>query len=65
MVICDQYDALRSRRPYKQPLDHRATMRVLIEGDGRTRPEQFHPDILHAFKRCQEDFSRIFEGNSP
>ena len=32
MLLCDQYDALRSKRPYKAPLDHEAVTKV-IEGE--------------------------------
>ena len=60
MLLCDQYDALRSRRPYKPPIDHRAVVKILTEGDGRTRPEQFCPDVLDAFESCKDDFDRIY-----
>jgi putative two-component system response regulator len=61
MSICDVYDALRSKRPYKPPYDHEKTMAIITEGDGRTRPEHFDPTVLAAFGSCSERFRGIFE----
>jgi putative two-component system response regulator len=61
MNICDQYDALRSRRAYKEPLPHRATLAVIGDGDGRTHPAHFDPQVLAAFMRCAARFEEIFD----
>jgi putative two-component system response regulator len=60
MNICDQYDALRSARPYKKALSHDAAVEVITVGDGRTLPSHFDPDILSAFGRCGTRFAEIF-----
>ncbi|MBI5739819.1 MAG: response regulator [Nitrospirae bacterium] len=59
--ICDQYDALRSMRPYKTGFSHEETIRIITEGDGRTMPSHFDPKILEVFKESESEFKEIFE----
>ncbi len=59
-IICDQYDALMSSRPYKLALMHAEAFKVITEGDGRTMPEHFDPDVMHAFKSLAQTFKEIF-----
>lgn len=59
--ICDQYDALRSVRPYKPDFDHDKTYKILTEGDGRTTPSHFDPKVLEVFKELSDEFNRIYE----
>jgi putative two-component system response regulator len=61
MNICDIYDALRSKRPYKPAFDHMKTMDFITRGDSRTQPEHFDPVIFAEFKQKHQSFRDIFE----
>jgi putative two-component system response regulator len=60
-IICDQYDALMSTRPYKPSLGHEETVRIITEGDGRTMPGHFDPEVLDIFKNLEPMFKEIFD----
>lgn len=59
--ICDVYDALRSKRPYKPAFNHQKAMDIITRGDRRTQPEHFDPNVFEAFTQNHAAFSDIFD----
>lgn len=55
MAIADVYDALISRRVYKEPYPHEQAKSIILEGAG----SHFDQDIVAAFLELSEEFHQI------
>ena len=54
-ALCDAYDAIRSKRSYKDALTHEEAVKRLKSDSG----EHFDPDIVDAFSEIEWEFVRI------
>ncbi len=59
MAIADVYDALISRRVYKEPMPHSQAVQIITQGDGRTSPKHFDPVLLNIFSEIHGEFTSI------
>ncbi|NHQ94046.1 response regulator [Janthinobacterium lividum] len=55
MAVADVYDALISRRVYKEGMPHEKAVAIMIDGRGK----HFDPDILDAFLALQDQFRGV------
>jgi putative two-component system response regulator len=55
MAVADVYDALISRRVYKEGMPHEKAVGIIIEGKGK----HFDPDMVDAFLELQDEFRAI------
>ena len=55
MAIVDVYDALISKRPYKEAFPHEKAVQMISEGRG----SHFDPDIVDAFLTLEAEFRKV------
>jgi putative two-component system response regulator len=55
VAVADVYDALTSKRPYKQPMSHMESKAIIVAGTG----SQFDPQIVDVFLRHEDEFQVI------
>jgi putative two-component system response regulator len=54
------YDALRSKRPYKPAFDQAKTLSIMLNGDGRTDPSHFDPELITILQKVSDQFDEIY-----
>ncbi len=57
MAIADVYDALRSKRVYKEPISHEESLKIIREESGKA----FDPEIVEVFLECEDQIKEIFK----
>lgn len=57
LALGDVYDALTSKRCYKDAMPHHVAVEIIKEGEGT----HFDPDVISAFLRINEEFVRVRE----
>lgn len=55
VAVSDVYDALSSKRPYKDAFSHEKSKGIIIEG----REKAFDPAVVDAFLTCEEEILKI------
>jgi len=55
VALGDAYDALTSKRPYKEPFSHEKSRDIILEAGG----SHFDPDVINAFKARDSRFTTI------
>ncbi len=56
-ALADVYDALSSKRPYKEPFSHDKSKEIILAGN----VEHFDPDVIKAFLAVEDRFVEIRE----
>jgi putative two-component system response regulator len=59
-ALADVYDALRSKRPYKAEFDQEKTLSIMLDGDGRTDPSHFDPELINILREMADKFDGIY-----
>ncbi|MBI4745238.1 MAG: HD domain-containing protein [Deltaproteobacteria bacterium] len=60
VALADVYDALRSKRSYKPAVPHQRTVEIITNGDGKTLPQHFDPQVLEAFIKREKEFESVY-----
>jgi len=55
VALADFYDAMTTKRPYKEAVSHERAREMIVDGAGR----HFDPKLVEAFLACQERFREV------
>ncbi len=55
MALVDVYEALRAKRPYKEPFSHQKAKEIILDGCG----SYFDPQVVQAFCAIDSEFNEI------
>lgn len=55
VTVADVYDAITTKRPYKEAMPHDRAAAIILERSGT----QFDPAVVDAFVRCEERFKQL------
>ena len=55
VTLADVYDAMTTRRPYKEAFSHIEARDFILQN----REKMFDPDVVDAFTATEEDFARV------
>jgi putative two-component system response regulator len=55
MAVADVFDALLTRRPYKEPMSLAVATEIILEGKGK----HFDPEVIEAFVAVSDDLKKI------
>lgn len=63
--VLDVYDNLRTERVYRKAKTHAEAVDAIVNGDIKSSPDHFHPDVLQALLVKHRDIEAIYERYHP
>ncbi|MEI7885364.1 MAG: HD domain-containing phosphohydrolase [Clostridia bacterium] len=56
VALADAYDAIRTKRPYKEALSHEISRNIIIKDSG----SHFDPTVVEGFLACEQEFIAMY-----
>ncbi len=60
LAIVDAYDAITSKRPYKDAIDHASAVKIILKDSG----SHFDPEVVNSFLATEKEFAKIAKENT-